>query len=106
MEDNLKQQVSEVMRLIGSIKTEKKTARARENLEAARSVPMTEERRQKQQAAQKARRERERAALGADAVPTEKRPPGRPRKPIDPDAPKRPRGRPKKQDAQTPGSSS
>ena len=61
-----------------------------------------EETRAKLKAAQQARREREkeeRAALGLDAAPVEKKKPGRPAK-IKPDAPAtapRPRGRPKKQ---------
>ena len=93
--------IREAMRIIGSKKTPRKSASSRENLSAAHSVPMTEERRQKLREAQKIRRDRERAALELDMTPAEKRPPGRPRKTVDPDAPKRPRGRPKKQDAQT-----
>jgi len=99
------EQVSQVMGLLGSIKTEKKTQASRQNMEKARSVPMTEERRRKQSEAQKARRQKEREALGvAGTAPVEKRPPGRPRKQPEASsvadcetAPKRGRGRPRKE---------
>jgi hypothetical protein len=74
--------------------------------EALRGVPMSDEHKAKLKAAQAVRREREkqeRAALGLDATPTEKKQVGRPAK-SKPDAtnePKRPRGRPKRQDGQT-----
>ena len=92
------------MSILGARRTERKIESATKNIARANSAPMTEERRAKIREAQSARRERERAeraALGLDTTPTEKRPPGRPRK-AETEAskavPKRGRGRPKKQE--------
>ena len=106
---NEEELIRQAMRVIGSRKTARKTESSRANItratEARTGQNLTEEHRANLKAAQQARRERERAALGADAVPTEKRPPGRPRKPIDPEAPKRPKGRLRKEPTQTTGES-
>ena len=95
--------IRQAMSILGARRTDRKIESATKNIARANAAPMTEERRAKIREAQQARRERERAALGADAVPTEKRPPGRPRKQqeagsvADCDtAPKRGRGRPRK----------
>ena len=94
--------IREAMRLLGRSRSPRKMDALAEN----RAKLSTEESRQKQSEAQKARRQREREALGIDTTPTEKRPPGRPRKEQSTDAdaaPKRGRGRPRKETAQTPG---
>ena len=91
MEEDEQETVRAAMGILGRSRSPRKLAALAGNREKL----STEESRKKQSDSQRARRERERAALGADTTPTEKRPPGRPRKPVDPDAPKRPRGRPK-----------
>ena len=89
---------------MGKARTEKKIAAARATAESRRGVKWTDEQKAKLRESQAARREREaqeRAALGLDAAPTEKKKAGRPAK-IKPEveaAAPRPRGRPKKQSA-------
>ena len=74
--------------ILGSIKTEKKTASSRANIvhatEARTGATLSEEHKQRLRIAQAARRERERAEREA----------------ISPPAPKRQRGRPKQQEGQ------
>ena len=99
--------ISQVMSMIGSKKTAKKTGAAIANLEAGRKRLSDPDVRQVLSDKQKARRERERqereaAGLAAPVEAAEKKKPGRPRKQeAEPAGEKRGRGRPKKQDGQT-----
>ena len=103
--------IRQAMSVIGSRKTPRKSESSRGNIGRVNELRQTEgfpeETRAKLREAQKVRRERERIEKGAAQETTEaKRAPGRPRKPVDPNAAApQPRGRPKKQDAQTPGQS-
>ncbi len=88
-EPNKEEIVRQAMSIIGSIKTEKKTAASRATVvhatEARTGATLSEEHKERLRVAQAARRERERAERAASGIVT---------------APKRPRGRPKKTDAQ------
>src|SRR5947208_1440935 len=93
--------ISEAMRVMGSRTSERKKQSSAENgRKYGGNHVVTEEMREKMRAAQAARRERERqeqALAGIVAVPTEKKPVGRPRSRPAEEKPARPRGRPKKQ---------
>ena len=99
--DQERQTIREAMSIIGRSRSPRKLDALAEN----RAKVSTDESRRKQSEAQKARRQKEREALGvAGTAPVEKRPPGRPRKQpeagsvADCDtAPKRGRGRPRKE---------
>ena len=88
---------------LGSARTPAKSAAAKLRNEKRKGVPLPEETRQKMSEAAKERWEKIREEKAAQAVvaapaPKEQKKMGRPRKPIDPEAPKRGRGRPKKPD--------
>ncbi|MCW3050852.1 MAG: hypothetical protein JWN14_22 [Chthonomonadales bacterium] len=85
MEESEKEEILRQARsILGSIKTEKKTASSRANIvhatEARTGATLSEEHKQKLREAQAARRQREKAQRDAAAPPAPKRPRGRPRK--------------------------
>lgn len=103
--------IKRAMSVMGSRKTERKTASSRANITAVNERNQLhgfpEATREKLRQAQQARRQREREAKslsgnGDDGAVKEKRPPGRPRTRSAEQTPKRGRGRPRKQAEETP----
>ncbi|GDX40805.1 hypothetical protein LBMAG21_10970 [Armatimonadota bacterium] len=97
---------TEAARMLGSIKTERKTETSRANAakatEARKGKPMSDAHKEKLRQAYQARR----IASGVAVQPADKKPVGRPRKAqaeaIANDTPKRRRGRPRKAGENTP----